>query len=138
MNAEPAVTETITETVVRRHLQAFLEQKGVAAIVSDYDEDARFYSEAKIYRGKHEIQGFFRGFLAALPAQAIDRFTLRSMRVDRNIAYITWCVGRDIPLGTDTFVVDNGKIVSQTFAMYAPAAQERSTDGAATGGVPLP
>jgi len=32
-------------------------------------------------------------------------------------------VGNDIPLGTDTFVVDNGKIVSQTFAMYAVPAQ---------------
>ena len=50
---------------------------------------------------------------------AIDNFSLRSLRVDGNIAYITWSVGSDIPLGTDTFVVDNGKIVSQTFAMYA-------------------
>ncbi len=113
----------VTETVVRHHLQAFLEQQGVAAIVSDYDEDARFYSEARIYRGKSEIQGFFRGFIASLPARAIERFTLTSLLVDRNIAYITWCVGSDIPLGTDTFVVGNGKIVSQTFAMYAVAAQ---------------
>ncbi len=126
MNVEPAVTatvtETVTETVVRHHLQAFLEQQGLAAIVSDYDQDACFYSEARIYRGRQEIHGFFRAFLASLPAHAIERFTLRSLRVDRNIAYITWCVGSDIPLGTDTFVVDNGKIVSQTFAMYAPAA----------------
>ena len=113
----------VTETVVRNHLQAFLEQKGVAAIVSDYDEDARFYTEAKIYRGKPEIHGFFRDFIASLPADAIDRFTLTSLRVARNVAYITWCVGDDIPLGTDTFVVNNGKIVSQTFAMYAVAAR---------------
>lgn len=112
----------VTEAVVRHHLQAFLEQKGVAAIVSDYDEAAHFYSEAAIYRGRREIGGFFTDFLATLPAQAVERFTLRSMRVDRNIAYITWCVGSEIPLGTDTFVVDNGKIVSQTFAMYALAA----------------
>jgi hypothetical protein len=120
---DSAVSETVvTETVVLHHLQAFLEQQGVAAIVSDYHEDARFYSESKIYRGKLEIQGFFSGFLASLPERAIDRFMLRSMRVDRSIAYITWCVGSDIPLGTDTFVVDNGKIVSQTFAMHAPTA----------------
>jgi hypothetical protein len=66
------------------------------------------------------------GFIASLPADAIDRFTLRSLRVDRNVAYITWCVGSDIPLGTDTFVVDNGKIVSQTFAMYAVPAPSRA------------
>ena len=112
-----------TETVVRNHLQTFLEQQGVTALVSDYDDDAHFYSEAKIYRGKQEIHGFFTDFIASLPAGAIDRFTLTSLRIARNVAYITWCVGDDIPLGTDTFVVKNGKIVSQTFAMYAVAAQ---------------
>jgi ketosteroid isomerase-like protein len=115
MNTESAVTEA----VVRRHLQAFLEQKGISAIVNDYDDDARFYSEAQIYQGKQEIRGFFTDFVDSLPAGAIERFSLRSLQVEGNIAYITWSVGGDIPLGTDTFVVDNGRIVSQTFAMYA-------------------
>lgn len=123
MTTEPAAAEASdTETVVRRHLQAFLEQRGVAAITSDYDHDARFLTEERTYRGRHEIRGFFEGFIAALPAGALDRFTLRSLRVDRDIAYITWCVGDDIPLGTDTFVVDDGRIVSQTFAMHAVPA----------------
>jgi ketosteroid isomerase-like protein len=113
---------SVTETVVRNHLQAFLEQKGIAAIVNDYDENARFYSEAKIYHGKQEIHGFFSDFINSLPTGAIDRFSLRSLQVDGNIAYITWSVGADIPMGTDTFVVGNGKIVSQTFAMYAVPA----------------
>jgi ketosteroid isomerase-like protein len=115
MNSQSAVTET----VVRNHLQAFLEQKGVAAILNDYDENARFISEAKIYHGKQEIRGFFAEFIGSLPGGAIDRFSLKSLRVDGSVAYITWCVGADIPLGTDTFVVENGKIVAQTFAMYA-------------------
>lgn len=113
----------VTESVVRNHLQAFIEQKGVAAIVSDYDEDARFISEARIYQGKQEIHGFFTDFIDALPVGGIDNFSLRSLRVDGDVAYITWNVGTDIPLGTDTFVVNNGKIVSQTFAMYAVPAQ---------------
>jgi hypothetical protein len=33
MNTESSVTEI----VVRNHLQAFLEQKGIAAILDDYD-----------------------------------------------------------------------------------------------------
>jgi ketosteroid isomerase-like protein len=115
MNSQSAVTET----VVRNHLQAFLEQKGVEAILNDYDENARFISEAKIYQGKQEIRGFFVEFIGSLPAGAIDRFSLKSLRVDGSMAYITWSVGADIPLGTDTFVVADGKIVSQTFAMYA-------------------
>ena len=119
MNAQSSVTETI----VRNHLQAFVEQKGIAAILADYDESARFYSEARIYDGKREIGEFFANFIDSLPAGAIENFSLRSLRVDGNIAYITWSVGSDIPLGTDTFIVENGKIVSQTFAMYGAPAQ---------------
>ena len=112
-----------TETVVRAHLQAFLEQKGLPAILSDYADQARFISEDRSYSGKGEIQQFFEGFIASLPAGAIGRFKLRSLRVAGEVAYITWSVGPAIPLGTDTFVVRDGKIVSQTFAMHtAPQA----------------
>ena len=118
MSSQPDTTEAI----VRNHLQAFVEQKGIDAILSDYDDNARFHSEARTYQGKREIGDFFAGFIASLPAGAVDRFSLRTLRVDGELAYITWSAGREIPLGTDTFVVRNGKIVSQTFAAYAASA----------------
>ena len=108
-----------TEAVVRNHLQAFLESRGVAAIVADYDEKARVYTEAGVYTGKREIAGFFEQFIASLPEGAIGRFALRNLRVDDDLAYLTWSSGREIPLGTDTFLVANGKIASQTVAIYA-------------------
>ena len=46
-------------------------------------------------------------------------FSLRCQRFEGNVAYITWSVGDELPLGTDTFVVRGDRIVSQTFAMYA-------------------
>jgi len=101
MNTE----STVTETVVRNHLQAFLEQKGIAAILNDYDEDARFFSEAKIYQGKQESHGFFMDFVGSLPPGAIDHFSLRSLRVDGNIAYITWSAGTGIPLGISMYTI---------------------------------
>jgi ketosteroid isomerase-like protein len=111
-----------TEAIVLNHLQAFVEQKGIAAILSDYDDNARFYSEARTCRGKQEIGSFFEDFIASLPPGATKRFSLRSLRVDGELAYITWSAGREIPLGTDTFVVRNGKIISQTFAMHTEEA----------------
>lgn len=113
------ITATDTEGVVRRHLQFFLEERGVDAIVSDYADDACFLGEGRAYHGKREIAGFFEDFIASLPPGAIGRFALRSMRVEDDLAYITWSAGREIPLGTDTFVVRDGRIVSQTFAMYS-------------------
>lgn len=115
MNTDPAATES----VVRHHLEAFLRQKGVAALMDDYAETARFYTGSEVYRGKQQIGAFFADFLGSLPAGAVDRFALRSLQVDGNVAHITWSVGSEIPLGTDTFVVDDGRIVAQTFAMYA-------------------
>ncbi len=113
-------TETsVTEAVVRGHLQTFVEQRGIAAILADFDENARLYTEAKLYQGKPEIHSFFTDFIDSLPEGAIDHFALRSLQVDGNIAFITWSVGTDIPLGTDTFVVEGGRIVAQSFAMYA-------------------
>jgi len=108
-----------TEDVVRKHLRAFLEQRGVEAIVADYHDDARFHAQDRVYRGKREIGEFFNAFLASLPPRAVERFELRTLRVDGELAYITWSVGDDVPLGTDTFVVRLGKIAAQTFAMHA-------------------
>lgn len=112
---------TDPESVVRRHLQTFAEQQGLDAILSDYADDACLLSEDSTYRGKPAIRRFFADFLAALPPRAIAEFTLRNLRVEGDIAYITWSAGRELPHGTDTFVVRNGKIVSQTVATYAPS-----------------
>lgn len=109
---------SITENVVRNHLRAFLAQEGLDAILEDYADDATFLSESRTYRGKSEIREFFEDFIAALPPQAMRKFLLRSLRCDDNVAHITWSAGDELPLGTDTFLVRDGKIVSQTFAMY--------------------
>ncbi len=108
-----------TESVVRHHLQAFLEQQGLDAILNDYADDACFLSEGRAYCGKSAIREFFTAFIAGLAPQTIGQFNLRSLRVQGDVAHITWSAGPELPLGTDTFVVRRGRIVSQTFAMYA-------------------
>jgi ketosteroid isomerase-like protein len=111
------------ESVVRKHLHTFLQGQGADAIVSDYHDGARLYTEDHVFVGKPEIHRFFSQFLNALPPGATDRFRLKSLQVDGSMAFITWCVDGDIALGTDTFVVQEGKIVSQTFAMHAASPQ---------------
>ena len=113
------MTSTETENVVRKHLETFLERKGIPAMLEDYDAAAPFYSAERVYEGHGEIGEFFTAFLRSLPPGAYERFALGSLSVHGELAFITWSVGTDIPLGTDTFLVREGKIVSQTFAMYA-------------------
>ena len=116
-----------TEAVVRRHLQAFLEQRGVDAILADYADDACLISEAQPYCGRPSIRHFFNAFIGGLSPQAFGQFTLRSLRVQDDVAYITWSAGPELPLGTDTFVVRDGRIVLQTFAMYGAALEPRAS-----------
>jgi len=71
------ILSPVTESIVSHHLRAFLDQKGIDAILADYDENARFHSEAKTYIGKQEIRTFFQNFIASLPAGSIERFSLR-------------------------------------------------------------
>ncbi|MEP6791805.1 MAG: nuclear transport factor 2 family protein [Ramlibacter sp.] len=111
-----------TEIIVRRHLQAFVEQQGLDAILADYADDACFLNDDRAYCGKPAIRGFFNDFVAALPPDAISQFKLHSLLAKGDVAYITWSAGQKLPLGTDTFVVRQGRIVSQTFAMYADPA----------------
>ena len=44
---------------------------------------------------------------------AVDRAAIHD-----ELAYIIWNAGDEIPLGTGTFIVQNGKIKFQTFAAY--------------------
>ena len=118
MTTKTKFADTETEDVVTRHLIAFTEQLGVDAILEDYADGACLHGDAGTWRGKEAIGGFFEDFLAALPPGSVQKFKLRTLRVEGSLAYITWSAGDAIPLGTDTFVVHKGKIVSQTFAMY--------------------
>jgi ketosteroid isomerase-like protein len=111
-----------TESVVRNHLRAFIEQQGIAAILSDYHEEARFICQDRTYCGKPQIREFFESFIASLPPQANSRFELQSLRFEGDLGFITWSVSPEMPLGTDTFIVRNGKIVAQTFVCHTATA----------------
>jgi len=116
-----SITAQTTEKVIQQHLNAFVLDLGVETLLADYDEHAVFITPDKVFRGKQAIRNFFEGFIAALPDNARDNFNLHSSTTDNDIAYILWSVPGHVPLGTDTFVVRNNKIVYQTFAMYSAA-----------------
>ena len=110
-----------TQRVVKKHLNAFILELGIDTILTDYHKHAVFITPDKIYRGKEEIRCFFEKFINTLPSDAINRFKLHSNQTSGDLAHIIWSVDDQVPLGTDTFVVRENKIVQQTFAMYAQA-----------------
>jgi ketosteroid isomerase-like protein len=108
-----------TERVINQHLTAFLDGRGVDAILSDYHDDAVFLTPQAVYRGKPAIREFFLGFMAQLPDGARDNFELNRVEIDDDLGYLVWSVNGAVSLGTDTLIVRDGKIAQQTFAMQA-------------------
>jgi len=106
-----------TEAVLNHHLRSF--DEGIDSILKDYTEGSVVVTPEATFRGINEIRGFFESFVAGLPAGIWNSFTMRRQVVVGEVAYILWEAKPWFPLGTDTFVVKEGKIAFQTFASYS-------------------
>jgi ketosteroid isomerase-like protein len=106
-----------TEKVLGQHLKAFGEGN-VAAIMADYSANAVLITPGGALRGHDQIRPLFEGLVAEFGKPGAS-FAMAQQIVDGNMAYIVWSAetaDNVYELGTDTFVVRNGKIVQQTFA----------------------
>lgn len=111
-----------TEATIARHLDAFT--KGPDAIMRDYTNDSVLITPDGVLRGLVEIRPFFERFLADSPPELLAAVTMVRQEYQNEIAYILWKAEPFIPLATDTFLIRDGKIITQTFAAFtaAPAA----------------
>ena len=106
-----------TQEVLDHHVQAFGE--GLESILSDYDENSCVMAQQGTYRGMSEIKDFFVAFVSGLPEGFMEAFKITRSEVDGEVAYMTWEANPWFPMGTDTFVIKEGKIRYQTFAGHA-------------------
>jgi len=105
-----------TEETLNKHLQA-IGSGDVDAIMTDYDEAAVFIDQDGTRRGTAEIRSFFESLVVDLPpGSAVD---MSKQIVEEDVAYIVWSAESEkvkIPFGSETFIVRDGKIVTQTLA----------------------
>ena len=110
-------TDRSTEEVLDHHVRV-LAQGELEEVLKDYAEDAVLIQPDGIVRGHDELRAFFKNSIEnCLPPDA--RQTVEIRRVCGQMAYIVWNAESRfcrIPFGTDTFVVQNGKIVMQSYA----------------------
>jgi ketosteroid isomerase-like protein len=107
-----------TQAVLSHHLTALTE--GIDAILSDYSEDCVLFTPNERVQGLAGLRAFFEEARRHSPPDLWERARLLHQDVDGEIAYILWQAEPSIPLATDTFVVRDGKIVAQTFALLTP------------------
>lgn len=108
-----------TQATLAHHLQAIAE--GADAVMQDYTEDSVLFTPEGPIKGLAGIRSFYESFLASSPPELIQALRLIRQDVDGEVAYILWNAEPFIPLATDTFLIRNGKILAQSFAVLAPA-----------------
>jgi ketosteroid isomerase-like protein len=108
-----------TLAVLGHHMQALL-GGDLEAIVADYAEESILFTPDGPLRGLEGVRAFFAGILETTPPEMMAAFEMVRQDGEGEVAYIVWHAPGFIPLGTDTFIVRDGKIVVQSFATYAP------------------
>jgi ketosteroid isomerase-like protein len=92
---------------------AALESGDLDDVMADYTEDSVFISNlGGVIKGLEAIRGVF-----SMSVGAMAGFEAGVEHVDGEIAFVTW-KAEGIALGTDTFVVRDGKVAAQTVVLH--------------------
>jgi hypothetical protein len=86
--------------------------------MADYAEDAVFISSSGVLRGTDEIREMYVDLLDEFDDPSVD-FSLDEQIVEGEYAYIVWNAEtpeNEYEFATDTFVIHDGEIVTQTLA----------------------
>ena len=106
-----------TQDVLTHHLTCF--GKGDRdGIMADYTSASRIFTPNGVLRGTGAIRELFVTMFSEFAKPGMS-FEMLRQDIDGDTAYIVWkaeTADNRYELGTDTFVVKDGKIVTQTFA----------------------
>ena len=106
------------EAVLNHHLESF-GAGDVDETMKDFTEDSVLITPDGTLTGLEDIRAVFAGFYSGLFKPGTYEFTMDRAEVVGDVAYIVWRSvneGAEVTLGTDTFVVRDGKVAVQTFA----------------------
>ncbi len=105
-----------TKDILDRHLKYFAESN-LDGILSDYAPDAVMFTANGTLRGVDEIKPLFQALIAEFEKPG-SVFRMKLQSVEGDCGYILWNAETSdnvYELGTDTFIVRQGKIVAQSF-----------------------
>lgn len=111
------LSKRTTEEVLEHHIRT-LGAGELEEVLLDYTEDSCLINMNGVVKGLDALRDFFKDSIEnCLPPDTDQTFEVR--RTDGKLAYVVWRAESQffhVPFGTDTFVVENGHIVMQTFA----------------------
>ena len=122
---DAAISEDKTQEVLDHHWEAF-SQNDMEAVMADYTEESVLITPDRTYKGMEEIRTNFENAFEAFPKDQTT-FELNKSVVEGDVAYILWQAKTptfNLSYATDTFIIRDGKIISQTYAGVTDAPQE--------------
>ena len=106
-----------TQEVLDHHLQAF-GGGDLDGILEDFTDQSIIITPDGVCRNRKEMSEFFSALFADFAKPGMS-FSMEQQVVEGEIAYIKWSAetaDNTYDLGTDTFLIRDGKIVTQTYA----------------------
>jgi ketosteroid isomerase-like protein len=119
-NAAEIKETTLNEAsrnIVMHHLGSF-QDNDLEAVIADYTKESVLVTQDATYKGPEEIKNFFADLMIHFPKQK-SSFELDKLVANNELVYIVWHANTpslNVALGTDTFIIRDGKIYQQTFA----------------------
>lgn len=107
-----------TQAILDHHLAAFA-AGDADEILKDYTDESVLITPDGVTRGRDALRTAFDGFLSGLFAPGAYDFVMDASHVEGEVAHIAChanCASAEVALGTDTFVVRDGRITVETFA----------------------
>ena len=108
------------KAVLEHHLASVV-QGNLDEIMADYADNSVILTPSGPLRGPTAIRAFFAAMPEILPPGFWDNFEMVRQDIEGEVAFIVWTAGPTAPLGTDTFIIRDGRIVVQTFAAHLTA-----------------
>jgi hypothetical protein len=129
--SSPSIDEAVTRQVFDHHVQTF-KDNDLEGVMADYTEESVLITPDKTYKGLAEIRENFVNAFQALPKDGTT-FTVDKTVINGDVAYFTWSATTPtlvFKYATDTFIVQGGKIIRQTYAgdVVAVSAEEEVSD----------
>jgi ketosteroid isomerase-like protein len=108
---------TSTADILNHHLESF-SNGDMEGILSDYTDTSLLFTPQGTLQGPEQIRPLFQSMFNEFGQEGCT-FTMLHQDVQGDTAYIVWeaeTPNNVYELATDTFIVRDGKITSQTFA----------------------
>ena len=115
-----AINEESTSKVLQHHWDAF-KANDLEATMADYTEESVLITPDKTFKGLKEIRENFVFAFSLFPKDS-STLVLNKSIVKDDVGYIIWEANAPklkLSFGTDTFIIQEGKIIRQTYAGVA-------------------